>query len=188
MQQQTFQYTSVGQENLNGIKTDLYHFKCLFKQTYILEVEIHQFNIYFIKFFKKNHRHSRNRYSLVNAKSISKDKKAPKNFLIIMNTIIEVMILYYNNNKLASFGFMGAPTVSESSNKNKDNINEDNTVKNTKRYNIYSIYVKRYFNPTEFDHISIPDSSCYLVKSIDNLELTTDKVESFFNNYIELYC
>lgn len=183
-----FEYQFVGKEKNVDVIVDLYHFKCLFNQTYILEVEIHRYNIYFIKFFKKNHRHSKNRYCLVNAPRLFKEPKAAKNFLTIMNTVVKVITTTYKNDKIASFGFIGAPTMWEKSKKNKKNVNEDGTVRDTKRANIYSIFVKRYFDPSEFEHIEFPDSSCYLIKSIDNLDLTTDKVEVFFNNYLRTYC
>ena len=183
----TFEYQFVGKEKYLDITVDLYHFKCLFNQTYILEVEIHIYNIYFIKFFKKNHRNSKNRYNLVNAPRLSKNPKAAENFLTILNTVVKVITTTYKNDKIASFGFIGAPTLREKSNKNKENINEDGTVRDTKRMNIYSIFVKRYFDPAEFEHIEFPDSSCYLIKSVDNLELTIDKVEDFFNRYLYTY-
>ena len=50
-------------------------------------------------------------------------------------------------------------------NKNKININPDNTIKNTKRYKVYSLYVKRYYSPEKFTHIEYLDSSCYLLKN-----------------------
>jgi len=88
-----------------------------------------------------------------------------------------------------SFGFMGAPTLKELNPKtSKKVINLDGTVAETKRFSTYSIYVKRYFSPEKFEHIEIPTSSSYLVKSRKNLELTTDKIEAFFEDYILDYC
>ena len=68
--------------------TNLFLFKCEFKQHYIVEVEHHPGYIYIVKFFQKNHKDSKNRYSLLNKKSIRKGKSGAENFLKILNTII----------------------------------------------------------------------------------------------------
>lgn len=182
------QYTSVGKELSAQIKIDLYSFKCLFNQHYIVEVEHHKYNILIIKYFQKNHKDSKRRYTLLNGSTIWKKPENPKNFLAILNTITKIMIDSYLADKKTSFGFMGAPTKQENSHLNKVNVNSDGTVSNTKRYNIYSLYVKRYFAPTTFEHIEIPTSSCYIVKSKFNVSLTKDKVEVFFTDYINRYC
>lgn len=84
---------------------------------------------------------------------------------------------------------MGAPTVMElDPDRTSNKINVDGTVEKTKRFNAYSIYVKRYFSPENFEHIEIPTSSCYLVKSKKNTALTKERIEVFFENYIATYC
>ena len=183
-----FNYKPVGKTTLNGIQTDLYSFKCTYNLVYVLEVEHHPDNIYIIKFFQKNHKDSSYRYSLLNKKSIRKGSSGAKNFLIILNTIIKVVLEIYSKNKSSSFGFIGSPTKDELNKKvNKANINIDGTVAQTKRFNTYGIYVKRYFSPEKFEHIEISTSSSYLIKSKkSNLKLKS--VELFFQNYIELYC
>lgn len=184
----TFEYNSVGKESLNGVITDLYTFKCLFNLSYILEVEHHEKNIYIIKFFQKNHRNSRYRYSLLNEKSIRKGSNGAQNFLTILNTTIKIVLDTYLKNKKSSFGFMGAPTKNEMDKKlNPEKINADGTVFKTKRYNTYGVFVNRYFSPEMFDHIQIDSSSCYLIKSKAS-SLTLKEVEIFFEEYIEEYC
>lgn len=185
---QCFDYKSVGKTTINGLKTDLYTFKCLFNLAYILEVEHHLNDVYIIKFFQKNHKDSKYRYSLLNKKSIRKGSTGAKNFLIILNTVIKIVIEIYSHNKSSSFGFMGAPTKDELNNKlNKANINIDGTVSQTKRFNTYSIYVKRYFSPEKFEHIEIISSSSYLIKSKES-HLKLKNVEKFFQDYIDNYC
>ena len=185
----TLNYTSVGKDKSNNLITDLYSFRCLHNIRYIIEVEHHQNSIFIIKFFQKSHINSRKRYSLLNSKLtresyIKKGLNGSKNFLIILNTIIKVIIETYSHNKKASFGFMGAPTIIElSKKKNSDKINPDGTVRKTKRYNVYAIYVKRYFSPELFEHIEIESSSCYMIRSI-NSNLKTKEVELFFQEYI----
>ena len=186
-----FDFTHKGSNKINAIIEDIYTFKCYFNITYIVEVENHDYDIYIVKFYQKNHRHSDNRYSLVNSKHFLKGHKSSgaQNFLTILNTILYIILEIYKNNKKASFGFMCAPTPLELNPEKSDKIiNADSTVANTKRFNIYSIYVKRYFDPKTFEHVEIESSSCYLLKSVHNPLLTKDTIEEFFEDYIYNYC
>ncbi len=184
----SFEYTHKGKNKIRSIFEDIYTFKCSLNITYIVEVEYHNYDICIVKFFQKNHRHSENRYSLLNSSKFLKRNKTngAKNFLMILNTVMAINIQLYNSNKKISFGFMGAPTNAELS--TSPRINSDGTVSLTKRFNTYSIYVKRYFSPNDFEHIEIPTSSSYLIKSKYNIDLTTDKVENFFEDYISDFC
>lgn len=190
---ETFNYVSVGKEKNNDLITDLYSFKCLYNIRYIIEVENHKNSIFIIKFFQKNHINSKRRYSLMNSKLIresyiEKGLNGSKNFLIILNTIIKIIIETYSHNRTSSFGFMGAPTIKELNKKiNLKKINSDGTVRKTKRYNVYGIYVKRYFSPDLFEHIEVESSSCYMIKSKTS-NLKTKEVELFFQKYIQEFC
>lgn len=189
MKRDFFPYRSIGKEKNASFTTDLYTFKCLFKHQYIIEVELHPQDIYIVKFFQKNHRDSDNRYSLLNHEGIQKNIKKARNFLLILNTILELVLEKYNINNKSSFGFLGAPTLKESDKKlNKKHINIDGTVQMTKRYNTYGVYVKRYFDPEIFEHIEIDSSSCYLIKSRLNEDLKKEEVELFFANYTDIVC
>lgn len=118
-----------------------------------------------------------------------KGSSGAENFLKILNTVTNTILETYSKNTRASFGFMGAPTLKEMNPKiNKKKINIDGTVQKTKRFNTYGIYVKRYFDPKKFEHVEIPSSSCYFLKSKLNTNLTTKKIELFFANYIVNYC
>lgn len=186
-----FEYTHKGKNKVRSIIEDIYTFKCSLNISYIVEVEHHPNDICIVKFYQKNHRYSNNRYSLLNTQGFLKRHKTKgvKNFLMILNTIIKINVDIYSANNNTSFGFMGAPTLKELDPRtSKRVINVDGTVAMTKRFNTYSIYVKRYFSPEKFEHIEIPTSSSYLVKSRKNLDLTTDKIETFFENYIINYC
>lgn len=184
----TLKYTSVGRNTNNNIRVDLYTFKCLFNQHYIAEVEHHKNDIYIIKYFQKNHKDSEQRYTLLNGNTLWGKPENPKNFLTILNTVTQIMIDTYYDEDNPSFGFMGAPTKKENSYINKSNINPDGTVSKTKRYNIYGLYVRRYFSPSLFEHIEIDSSSCYLLRNLKNNNLTKEKIENFFINYVVDYC
>lgn len=186
-----FPYSYKGKSTYKGVTIELYTFRCGLNISYIVEVEEHPYQIFVIKFFQKNHRHSKNRYSLLNSERFLRrhNTRGVRNFLHILNTITDLIIKrIYKPNSLASFGFLGAPTKNELEEKNSKNINPDGTVVKTKRFNVYGMYVKRYFSPEKFEHIELETSSGYLIKSRSNLTLTTDKVEEFFDSYINEFC
>lgn len=76
---------------------------------------------------------------------------------------------------------MGAATSKEKNRKkNAININPDNTIRNTKRHRIYSLYVLRYFTPDVFTHIEYKNSSCYLLKN-NRKELSKEFLDDYLN-------
>jgi hypothetical protein len=80
---------------------------------------------------------------------------------------------------------MGAPTTKENNHKkNGQNINPDKTVKNTKRYRIYSLYVRRYFSPDDFTHISFKNSSSFLLMNNKNIYLNSSLATDYLNEII----
>lgn len=153
----------------------------IINQQYIVEVINYKHNIYVIQFYLKTHRLSKNRFSLLIPKK-KNSKNNNKHVFYLLNTIVNISYEIIKQNPKASFAFMGAPTIDESDiKKNKININPDNTIKNTKRYKVYSLYVKRYYSPEKFTHIEYLDSSCYLLKNNDNEILTKEKADDYVN-------
>lgn len=191
----TFNYYRTGTETFLGVKVLTYSLKCNLNIHYIIEVEEHPENIFIIKFSQKNHKDSENRYSLLNTKKFLESRKTngSKNFLTLLNTLMKISLEIYKENDKACFGFIGSPTLEEKNPKEtnlkyKKKINIDGTVSETKRYNVYSIFIKRYFSPEKFEHIEIPTSSSYLLKSKKNSILTPLYVKKFFSNYFENFC
>lgn len=190
-----FPYYKTGTEKHNGITVFTYSLKCNFRIHYIIEVEKHSDSIFIIKFSQKNHRNSENRYSLLNTKRFleSHNSNGAKNFLTLLNTIIKIALDIYKKDNKACFGFIGSATLAEmnpnnTSIKYNKKLNIDGTVSETKRYNIYSIFIKRYFSPFTFQHIEIPTSSSYLLKSKENLKVTDKYVQKFFADYFDNFC
>lgn len=167
-----------------GLRTDTYTIRAtIINQTYILEVLHLKHNIYVLQFYLKNHRHSANRFNLLLPEDVT---KSSKHVFYLLNTIVNLSSDLYLVNSLASFGFMGAPTTKENNfKKNSQNINPDKTVKNTKRYRIYLLYVRRYFSPTDFTHISFKNSSCFLLMNNRNGFLNNKIVDEYLNEIIE---
>lgn len=170
-------------------KLDIYRFKNDFKDIYLVEVFYYEHNVYAIKFFMKKHRLSNNRYSLIYPQRFKEKRGCATgnhNFLKVMNTVLMISLEIKRKDNLASFGFMGAPKPTESNPKtNPENVNLDNTVANTKRYKVYQLYAKRYFNPEKFEYIYSKSSSILLLRNNDNKgQLTKEIAEDYINNII----
>ena len=126
----------------------------------------------------KSHRLSENRFNLL----LPKEKSSNKHVFFLLNTITKISIEIIKHNPNASFGFMGAATTKEKNwKKNSKNINPDNTIKNTKRHRVYSLYVLRYFPPNVFSHIEYKDASCYLLKNNRKEILTKEIIDNYLN-------
>ena len=149
----------------------------------------YDYNIYAIKFFLKHHRQSETRYSYSYPKTF-KDAgcrvTGNRNFLKTMSTVLEISKEIIKIDGFASFGYMGAPKPKElDPDFNGDNINEDFTVGSTKRYKVYHLYAKRYFNPREFEYIDSKTSSILLLRNNKNkILLNTAVAEDYINNDI----
>ncbi len=163
-----------------GVRIDVFAFHAtLVNQRYIVEVLHMEHDIYVVQFFLKNHRLSGNKFNML----LNADNKT--HVFYVLNTIVNIVKKIIKRNSKASFGFMGAPIRRESSRKyNSKNINPDGTIKNTKRFSSYSLYVKRYFPPTLFTHIDYEDTSCYLLKNNKNVNLTKELSDNYLNDII----
>lgn len=166
------------------IKMDTYTIKAtIVNQTYILEVLHLEHNIYVVQFYLKNHKLSENRFSLLLPSEI---KGNNTHVFYLLNTIINLCGTIYLKDNHASFGFMGAPTTKENNyKKNTSNINPDRTVRNTKRFRVYSNFVRRYFSPNDFSHISFKDASCFLLKNNNNNRLDEIIATDYLNEIID---
>lgn len=167
-----------------GLRTDTYTIRAtIVNQTYILEVLHLEHNIYVLQFYLKNHRHSDNRFSLLLPEEIA---ISSRHVFYLLNTIVNLSSKIYLINSIASFGFMGSPTTKENNfKKNSQNINPDKTVRNTKRYRVYSLYVRRYFSPNDFTHISFKNSSCFLLMNNRNPFLNKKIADDYLNKIID---
>lgn len=180
-----YPYTSKGSDtDTNNTPLDRYTFKAeIVNQQYIVEILQLRYNIYVVQFYLKNHRLSGKRFNLL---LNNPQEKNNRHVFYVLNTITNICLEIYQKNPKASFGFMGAPTSKEANpKKNKENINPDKTIKNTKRHRIYSLYVKRYFPPEKFSHIEFKKSSCYLLKNEANLSLDPNIANNYHNELIQ---
>lgn len=140
----------------------LYTFKSTkSKLVYMVRVEEYEYNIYAVKFYQKAHSLSKNKYKLMT------NTNEPRR---IINTCINIMLSIYQENKRASFGFIGA-----------NGFNED--ISYTKRYRVYSRIIATYFSNKHFYHKENIGKSAYML--INNLSLSENpnlikQIETFF--------
>lgn len=179
-----------GSKTIDNINVEIHTFKSEFiNQHYIVEILHLENDVYIFQFYLKTHRLSDYRFNLLldsTSKNCLKVDNNNKHVFFLFNTLTLLALDIKRKNNLASFGFMGAPTPNEKkSKKNKENINPDGTVKNTKRYRVYSLYIKRYFSPEKFDHISYHESSCYLLRNLENTQLSKETADEMLNNIIK---
>lgn len=171
-------------ENNKKIQFFTFHSK-LINQQYLIEVFCLEYDIYVIQFYLKTHRLSKDRFSLLVPKTKNSRENNNKHVFYLLNTMINIAKDIIIENVNTSIGFMGAPTIEEKNyDSNSTNINPDNTVKNTKRHRVYSLFVKRYFSPELFTHIEYEDSSCYLLKNKKNFKFDKKAADDYLNEII----
>lgn len=168
LERSVYNYTYKGTKNYTNLKVDVYTFKCEFNHIYIVEIEKFERNIYIIQYYLKSHSDSDNRHSLIISKDSKNNKTGAKNFLIVLNTIQDLMFSYLSRNNKASFGFIGAKSISYNKNnalntKILEILNEDGTYNNTQRFRIYRNFIRRYFSTKVFKHIEFKSMSSYLL-------------------------
>jgi len=181
-----YDYKCCGKDNIEGKRVSLYRFKNIYNENYIAEVFHYENSVYAIKYYLKNHRDSNKRYNITYSKDFLEKKKVNTgalNFFRVMDTVLTIAQkeIISKDNK-ASFGFLGAPKEIEmNKKKNKKNINNDKTISNTKRYKVYSLYARRYYNPQYFEYIDSKTSSILILRNNKNKDILTPEV---IQNYI----
>lgn len=187
MEKKIYNYISKGSKFVGNTYIDLYSFKCEFNHTYILEVEKHNDSIYLFQYYLKSHTDSDDKYSLITPIESKNKKIGARNFLIILNTIQDLMFSYLSRNPKASFGFVGARSINYNKEalktKSIEKENEDGTFSNTQRFRIYTTYLKRSFSADYFSHIEIKSISSYMLLN-KNSNATPQDCFNFFLEYL----
>ena len=116
--------------HFNGtLMKKLYKFKSpKSHQWYMVWVECYRHHFYAVKFHLKNHRYSDNKY-----RYMTKLNEARQ----VIHTCINIMLEIAMEDDLSSFGFIGANSIGES-------------IKETKRFQVYKILMATYFSEEHF--------------------------------------
>ena len=116
------------------LRQRIYNFRSLFRR-YLAVVEECELNVFIVKFFPVSHKLSDKKYNV-----IFNDYDAPR----VIRTCINIMLDILAEKPLASFGFIGANTISNG---------ESEGETNTQRFRIYTKLMLNFFAKTAFSHL-----------------------------------
>lgn len=150
---------------------DLWTFKSIkSNKRYIVEVEGFENEFYGIKFYWKGVEKSKNRYSLLT------NDYEPRT---IIRSCIEVMLEYYRNNSLVSFGFVAAPDLEEDLKGKKIDVESG-----SRRFKFYQRVMINLFGPATFLQVSDTTNTIYLMINMKQLSagvITIKDIETRIN-------
>lgn len=142
-----------------------FSFKSKKNHTYIAEVdEFDDFSLCIIKFHLKAHRFSNKKFQLLTRFNEP---------VGLITTCINIMMSFYDKNPYFSFGFIGMNSENESE-------------RETKRFQVYQKVMKRVFSPVKFLHFEHKPKSAYLLLNRDSVEINPTlihDIENFFNKH-----
>ena len=154
----------------------LYRFKSTrTNHVYLVRVEEYPYHFYGIKFYLKDHCHSKNKYNLLTGLN------EPRS---VINTCINILIDVYKKDKHASFGFIGAHTLKELDEKKSSGLERP-----TKRMRFYERIINSYFpsNGSFFQHYIDEAKNTYLIINTKELERDSDLVPKINKYFTENY-
>ncbi|MBR1941916.1 MAG: hypothetical protein IJ845_11435 [Bacteroidaceae bacterium] len=134
-------------------------------QWYWVWVEVYDKDFYAVKFHLKAHRLSKNKYNVMTGLFEARP---------VINTCIAIMQQIATENPHASFGFIGANMLDESS-------------FYTKRFHIYSRMMATYFSDESFIHWVLYKKSAYVLMRRSELERNPDLINELNAKFKALY-
>ena len=144
-----YQYKQVDKkENKQAplLREFVFKFKTKHGRCYIVRAEEYSNHIFVIKFYPKRHKTDPNKYNI---------QLNDNDAIRVITTVVKIAVGFWKHNSLASFGFIGSPSVFEDGSKEKK--------KETRRYNIYKYIALNLLSEEEFKHVSSPEESAYIL-------------------------
>lgn len=169
----TFAHKEDVEDDSDHISTYIYSFTSSDNnQRYIIRAEYHKGDIFGIKFYAKNHEHSKNKYQIITG------YKYPIRVFITCASVIPLLSKTYPK---ASFGFIGARSI-------KQNVIIENQEMNI-RFKIYTNHIPQLIGDKLFEHYEYPAISSYLIvnRNHDTESKKSEIEEMFFNNYRDVH-
>ena len=154
-------------------KEHIYSFTSIHKTKYIVHVEEYSNDLFLLKFHLKKHQRNKDKYLV-----LTQENNCPKG---ILSGVLSIALDILRKNEMASFGFIGSPTVNEL-------YNED-YLKNTKRFKVYAKLAITFFDPDHFiHHQDVNHSSYLLINKKKSAELTNllNEILIEFDTYFDL--
>jgi len=127
----------------------LHRFNTQDKQTYLVEANQHEYDVFVVKFSRKSDRFSKNKYGILTNRHDARR---------ILATIIAISKDIQDRIPSASFVFLGEPTIQEKS----DRVEEEERML-TKRFRIYRTIAEALFSPDNWSHIRYDQISGYIL-------------------------
>ncbi|NVJ45624.1 MAG: hypothetical protein HWE07_00810 [Cytophagia bacterium] len=158
-----YEFTHTGKRKEGQFIRYQFSFKTKYNRTYIVYADEFDSEMFIVKFFLKNHRHSKNRFRLM-----ANDFDAKR----VLDTCVSIAGFILNLSPQASFGFIGEPRIGESKFR-------------TKRFLVYLLYAARHYNPIDWEHYADESISAYFLLNTQNKALNIQHVQDVFKDYIE---
>ena len=159
-----YEFTHTGKRKEKQFVRHQFSFKTKYNRTYIVYADEFDSEMFIVKFFLKNHRHSKNRFRLM-----ANDFDAKR----VLDTCISIAGHILNLSPRASFGFLGEPRIGEPRYR-------------TKRFLVYLLYAARHYNPIDWEHYTDENISGYFLLNTQNTTLNIQYVQEVFKDYIEV--
>ena len=122
------------------------------KYYYVLRADYHAENVFAVKFYAQQHKHSDYKYSKLTNKG---------DVIRILITCLSVIPPLLDEFPGASFGFIGSRTIDKVS-RRVEGFNR------TQRFRVYRKIVNETIGPDTFEHFEYPDISGYLLINRDS--------------------
>jgi hypothetical protein len=167
-----FRLVTVGHpiDELPLIKKIVYDFRTVRKRRYLVHLHEYEYKVFVIKFHDVRHKNLPNRFNV-----ILNDFDCER----VLRTIVDIAQLTLNQEKLASFAFVGVPIEGK----------EPKHTANSQRHRIYKSIVENFLGSQTFLHGYEENTNCYLLvnKSHANPEaIYSSIVDMFTNEFQEL--
>lgn len=146
----------------------IYRFFTRRRLKYIIRLEVHEHNLYVLKYYASRDKKKDDKYS-----RLTNHNDAYR----ILRTCLEVMLITLRNDDYASFGFTASSSI--------DGDKVEGKVAN-QRYRVYTELILRTIGPERFEHYSYKKVSSYLLinRKVGDINEYKSKVE---NNLLDLY-
>lgn len=143
------------------------------KIVYTVRIEEHKHNFFIVKFYPQIWKNYSKKYI-----DLTNTNKARG----IIYTCVEIILTIGRKNNLASFAFIGSPTLNELK-------RGDSKLEKTKRFRVYSNFVKTYFNHDNYEHIVDINKSAYAIisrKAIEKNLYIKQELTNYFDGIYNL--
>jgi hypothetical protein len=153
---------------------DLWTFRSIkSNKRYIVEVEGFENEFLGLKFYWKGVEKSKDRYSLLT------NDYEPRT---IIRSCIEIMLTYYHNNKLVSFGFVAAPDLYKDIKNKKIDLSNG-----SRRFRFYQRLMVNLFGPKTFHQVSDTTNTIYLMINMVQLSNGTISIKEIEQKLNQTY-